>query len=195
MLQVTKFLPQGQGLAAGLVKRAATIELPWVVRQNCRFEASDSHARRLAVLLPAGTVLRGNDVLVAEDGSMVRVVAAPQPVMVIRHVGDRGTLFDLVRAAYHLGQRHVALELAPDHLKIEPDPLLADLLRAMHLVVHETLAPFEPEATPGTHAGHVHGNHGTHVHKHGHDHEHDTQVHDHEHDQREPGDHGSIGRS
>jgi hypothetical protein len=90
-------------------------------------------------------VLRGGDVLVAEDGSLVRVLAAPQPVLV--HHALRGTAppFDLTRAAYHLGNRHVPLELQPDHLQIEPDHVLADMLRAMHLIVTEDAGAFEPE--------------------------------------------------
>ena len=66
--------------------------------------------------------------LVAEDGSLVRVIAAPQPVLRITHCTAHGTPFDLTRAAYHLGNRHVPIELKPDHLKIEPDHVLAELL-------------------------------------------------------------------
>ena len=191
MLQVSKLLPQGQGLAAALLKRAATVELDWDVRQKSRFECTDSQARQLGVFLPRGTLVRGGDVLVAEDGSMVRVIAAPQPVLVIRHVAGRGTVFDLIRAAYHLGNRHVPIELKPDHLKIEPDHVLADMLRSMHLVVLETQAPFEPEggaygaqAAHGHH-GHDHGDHGHghehggHGHGHGHGHDHGEHGHDH----------------
>jgi urease accessory protein len=166
MLAVNKILPQGQGLAPALVRRAATVELDWDVRQKSRFDATDSQGRHLGVFLPRGTAVRGGDVLVAEDGSMVRVIAAPQPVMVVTHCTDHGTSFDLVRAAYHLGNRHVPIELKPDHLKIEPDHVLGDMLRAMHLIVHETKAAFEPEGgaygTPGAHHhGHDHG-HGHH---------------------------------
>ena len=181
MLQVSKLLPQGQGLAPALLKRAATVELDWDVRQKSRFECTDSRGRQLGVFLPRGTLVRGGDVLVAEDGSMVRVIAAPQPVLVIQHVAGRGTVFDLIRAAYHLGNRHVPIELKPDHLKIEPDHVLADMLRAMHLVVLETQAPFEPEGgaygAQGAHGhqGHDHGDHG-----HGHDHgAHGHDHHDH----------------
>jgi urease accessory protein len=112
-------------------------------------------------------VVRGGDVLVAEDGSMVRVLAAPQPVLVITHCTEHGTPFDLTRAAYHLGNRHVPIELKPDHLKIEPDHVLADMLRAMHLIVNEANAAFEPEggAYGGGHA-HSHGSHGSHDHHH-----------------------------
>ena len=184
MLQVSKLLPQGQGLAPVLLKRASTVELDWDLRQKSRFECSDSQGRRLGVFLPRGTVVRGGDVLVAEDGSMVRVIAAPQPVMVIQHVEGRGTVFDLIRAAYHLGNRHVPLELKPDHLKIEPDHVLADMLRAMHLVVLETNAPFEPEGgaySAGGHAGHGH-DHGAHDPGHGSDgHDHGGHGHHHDH--------------
>jgi urease accessory protein len=121
--------------------------------------------------------VRGGDVLVAEDGSLVRVVAAPQPVLKITHCGDHGTPFDLLRAAYHLGNRHVAIELKPDHLKIEPDHVLADMLRGMHLIVQEVAEPFEPEggAYAQGHAahGHKHDHHDhDHDHAHGHDHSH-----------------------
>ena len=57
-------------------------------------------------------------------------MAAPQPVLVITHCSEHGTPFDLVRAAYHLGNRHVPIELKPDHLKIEPDHVLAGMLRS-----------------------------------------------------------------
>jgi urease accessory protein len=168
MLQVTKLLPQGQGLAPVLLKRAATVELDWDVRQKSRFEATDSQGRQIGVFLPRGTAARGGDVLVADDGSMIRVIAAPQAVLVITHCADHGSAFDLVRAAYHLGNRHVAIELKPDHLKIEPDHVLANMLRAMHLDVKESQAPFEPEG--GAYA--PSGGHHHHGHDHGHHHDH-----------------------
>src|SRR3954469_23533157 len=154
MLHVSKLLTQGHGLAPVLLKRAATIELDWDVRQKSRFDATDSQGRQLGVFLPRGTVVRGGDVLVAEDGSMIRVVAAPQPVLVITHCSEYGTPFDLLRAAYHLGNRHVLIELKPDHLKIEPDHVLADMLRAMHLIVNQQDAAFEPESGAYASGGH-----------------------------------------
>jgi urease accessory protein len=81
ILHISKHLPQGAGLAQVLLKRAATVELDWDVRQKSRFDAHDSQGRHLGVFLARGTVVRGGDVLVAEDGSLVRVVAAPQPVL------------------------------------------------------------------------------------------------------------------
>lgn len=199
MQQVSKLIPQAQGLAAVLVRRAATVTLDWDVRQKSRFDAESSEGRRVGVFLPRGTVVRGGDVLVTQDGSLLRVVAAPQPVLRItactdhHHGHDHDPAFDLMRAAYHLGNRHVPIELRPDHLKIEPDHVLADMLRAMHLNVAEVREPFEPEggayaAGHGGHAGHSHGHdHGhAHDHHHGHEHSHGQghgpgHSHDHDH--------------
>ncbi len=177
MLTVSKCLPGGQGLAPVLVQRATTVELDWDVRQKSRFDCTDSQGRTLGVFLPRGTAVRGGDVLVAEDGSLVRVIAAPQPVLVITACTEHGSAFDLTRAAYHLGNRHVPIELRPDHLKIEPDHVLADMLRSMHLIVREAREAFEPEggAYGGGHAhghGHSHDHDHPHTHGHGHGHSH-----------------------
>ena len=178
MLTVNKLLPQGQGLSAVLLKRAATVVLDWDTRQKSRFDSDDSQGRQLGVFLPRGTAVRGGDVLVAEDGSLIKVIAQPQPVMRITPCAEHGAPFDLVRAAYHLGNRHVQIELRPEHLQIEPDHVLAEMLVKMHLDVMEMLAPFEPEggayAAHASHAGHDHG----HGHAPGHD---DHTAHDHGH--------------
>jgi urease accessory protein len=203
MLQTSKVIAQGSGLASVLLKRASTVELDWDVRQKSRFDTTDSLGRHLGVFLSRGTLLRGGDVLVVEDGSMVRVLAAPQAVLRITTCPTHGSPFDLTRAAYHLGNRHVPIELKPDHLKIEPDHVLAELLRAMHLIVNTVDEAFEPEGgaySAATHAGHHHGghahdDHGEHshatapaaAHVHGpdcgHDHSHD---HGHSHDHAAP---------
>ena len=159
MLTVNKLIPGARGLAGVLLKRAATVELDWDVRQKSRFDATDSQGRTLGVFLPRGTVVRGGDALVAEDGSIVVVKAAPQPVLVVTPCAAHGSPFDLVRAAYHLGNRHVALELQPDHLKLEPDHVLADMLRAMHLIVNEQQAALEPEGGAYAAGGHGHDHH------------------------------------
>jgi urease accessory protein len=164
MIQVSKIISQGLGLAPVLVKRASTIELDWDIRQKSRFDATDSLGRQLGVFLPRGTLVRGGDVLVAEDGSMVKVIAAPQAVLRITACTSHGSPFDLTRAAYHLGNRHVPIELKPDHLKIEPDHVLADMLRAMHLIVNEVSEAFEPEGGAYSTAGHAHAHEAPNVH-------------------------------
>ena len=179
---VNKLIAQGRGLAPALLKRATAVELGWDLRQKSRFDAVDSAGRLLGFFLPRGAVLRGGDVGVVEDGSLVLVKAAPQPVLVVRACPEHGTPADLPRAAYHLGNRHVAVEVQADVLQLEPDPVLAEMLRRRHLIVTEALAPFEPEggAYEGGHAAHGH-DHG-HAHE-GHDHGHGHHGHDH-------GDHG-----
>ncbi len=172
MLTVNKLIPGARGLAGVLLKRAATVELDWDVRQKSRFDAVDTQGRPLGVFLPRGTVVRGGDALVAEDGSIVVVKAAPQPVLVVTPCPAHGSPFDLVRAAYHLGNRHVALELQSDHLKLEPDHVLADMLRAMHLIVNEQQAAFEPEGGAYAAGGHGHDHGHAHEHDHGHEHSH-----------------------
>ena len=173
MILCSKLMPQGRGLAKVLVQRASTITLDWDTRQKSRFDATDSQGRLLGVFLPRGAVVRGGDVLVAEDGSLVRVQAAPQAVLRIIACAEHGSPFDLTRAAYHLGNRHVPIELQPDHLKIEPDHVLADMLRAMHMTVVAVSEPFEPENG-------AYGDHGAAAHGHGHSHEH-GQSHEHGH--------------
>jgi len=187
MIHFSKLIRQGQGLAPVLLKRATSITLDWDVRQKSRFESTDSAGRQVGVFLQRGQVVRGGDVLVGEDGSLLQVMAAPQAVLRITHCTAHGTPFDLTRAAYHLGNRHVPIELQADHLKIEPDHVLAEMLRSMHLIVNEVSESFEPEnGAYGEHGGGHHHDHGhgpsdahhPHVHGPGCDHDHD---HDHSH--------------
>lgn len=169
MLQVAKRIPQGQGLAPVLLHRAATLTLDWDTRQKSRFDGEDSQGRRVGVFLPRGTVVRGGDVLVAQDGALLRVVAAPQTVLKVTLCAEHGAPLDLIRAAYHLGNRHVPIELQPDHLKFEPDHVLADMLRQMHLTVTEVREPFEPESGAyGDHPTIGHHHHGATTHTHPH---------------------------
>jgi urease accessory protein len=192
-VQVGKRVAGGAGLSGVLLRRASEVEIDWDVRQKSRFEAVDTAGRTLHVFLPPGTVLRGGDVLVAEDGSLVRVKAAPQPVLVVTHCAEHGSPFDLLRAAYHLGNRHVPLELQPDRLLLEPDHVLADMLRGQHLIVTEATSAFEPEggaygAGGGAHAGHDHGHDHGHAHDHDHGHGH-AHGHDHGHGHAHSHDH------
>ena len=170
MLTINKLIPGGAGLAPVLLKRAATVELDWDVRHKSRFDTTDSLGRTLAVFLPRGTLLRGGDVLLAEDGSLVRVLAAAQPVLVVRPCSEHGTPGDLARAAYHLGNRHVAVDVKPDHLKLESDHVLAAMLRRMHLTVSEESAAFEPEGGAYQNGPAATADHGPgHAHGHGHE--------------------------
>ncbi len=173
-LTVNKLITQGRGLSSVLLQRAACVSLASAVRQTSHFHATDSQGRALEVRLPRSAMVRGGDVLVAEDGTLIVVQAAAQPVLVVTPCAEHGSGLDLVRAAYHLGRHRVPLALTPDHLTLEPDPALANLLRQMHLTVTPADAPFEPEtdvdaAVPAP-AGHDHGC--AHGHDHANDHAH-----------------------
>jgi urease accessory protein len=99
--------------------------------------------------------------------------------------GAHGSPLDLLRAVYHLGNRHVPLEVRADRLQLEPDHVLAELLQRIGLQVEAAEAAFEPEAgaydTASSGHGHDHGHAAAHVHDHGHGHGHDHD-HDHDHD-------------
>jgi urease accessory protein len=168
MLICSKLLTQGHGLSTALLRRAPTVSLDWDVRQKSRFDARTSTQVHIGVFLPRGTTVRGGDVLVGEDGTLIAVQAASQQVLKVTACAVHGSQFDLIRAAYHLGNRHVPIELRPDHLKIEPDHVLGDMLRAMHLNVVTVEEPFEPESGAYGDHGHHHGQ----PHGHGHDHDH-----------------------
>lgn len=176
MLIASKLISGGRGLAAALVRRAATIELDWDTRQKSRFDAVDSIGNSIGVFLPRGRIVRGGDVLVAEDGSLVAVKARDQPVLVVTAGDDAGSTLALLRAAYHLGNRHVPLEVRADRLLLEPDHVLAEMLVRMGLRVDEASGPFEPEAGAYDTASSGHGHHD---HAHGHD---DAHGHGHAHE-------------
>jgi urease accessory protein len=163
MLIANRLIPAGRGLAGALVRRAATVELDWDVRQKSRFDATDSQGRALGVFLPRGSVVRGGDVLVAEDGSLVRVLAAPQPVLVVHHCSQHGTPFDL-RAATP-GQPPCAAGSEADHLKLENRPCWPTCCATCTWIVSEDVSAFEAETGAYAAAGRGHG----HAHGHGHD--------------------------
>ena len=164
LLVAGKLISAGWGLAPTLIRRAPHIELDWDTRQKSRFDATDSAGTRFGVFLPRGQIVRGGDVLVRDDGALVAVRARPQPVLRVT-VGPGGCSHDLLRAAYHLGNRHVPLEVRADHLQLEPDHVLAEMLRRMGLTVAAADAAFEPEA-----GAYVSG--AAHDHDHDHDHHH-----------------------
>ena len=118
-------------------------------RSRIRFE-TESHVT-VQLVLVRGTVLRDGDLLRADDGTtLVRVRAKPEPVLTARAPDD----WTLLRAAYHLGNRHVPVEVGRGYLRLSPDSVLADMLRQLGLDVIEEITPFNPEA--GAYGGHSH---------------------------------------
>lgn len=182
MIIYSKCIPGGRSIANVIIKRAPVVVLDWDTRQKSRFEAIDSNGTAVGIFLPRGSVVRGEDLLVGEDGSFLRVQAAAQPVLKITHCPHHGSPFDLTRAAYHLGNRHVPIELQADHLKIEPDHVLKSMLESMHMIVRSVEESFEPEN--GAYAGHHEAGH-LHEHAHAHSHPH-SHPHSHAHAHSDP---------
>lgn len=106
--------------------------------------------------LPRGTVLHHGDLLQSEtDDRLVRIVAKPEPVMTV----TAQTSLDLLRAAYHLGNRHVPLEVTATYLRLSPDSVLKTMLEQLGLNAVEDTAPFQPETGAYGHShtiGHSH---------------------------------------
>lgn len=189
MIKIDKHLPAPHGIAPVLVRRAPKLVLPFGERSKSRLRAVLDNGAEAALFLPRGTVLRGGDLLVAEDGTFVEVQAAPESVLQVMATDPLA----LMRAAYHLGNRHTPVEVGRDYLRLEFDAVLADMLARLGVQATRAELPFEPEA--GAYGGgHKHGHdatfaedyaaaqavfHDHHGHSHGHDHDH---GHDHSHD-------------
>jgi urease accessory protein len=150
--------------AYGEGRAAARLVLPFELRQRSRLLAALDSGEEVGLLMPRGTVLRGGDRLQSSDGRLVEVIAAPEQLSIVRSSDAR----QLARAAYHLGNRHIAVQITADSIRYLKDHVLDDMLRGQGLQVYSEILPFEPEA--GAYASsHDHG-HG-HSHAHGHDHD------------------------
>jgi len=136
----------------------ATLTLPFDQRQNSRFRACLDSGEEVGLLLPRGTTLRGGDLLRAEDGRVIRVAAAAEDVMTVHGDNPR----QLAVGAYHLGNRHVPVQVGEGWLRFAHDHVLEDMLRGLGLSIEEERAPFEPENG-------AYGSHGSHRHAHSHD--------------------------
>ena len=133
----------------------ATLTLPFEQRQKSRLRTRLDSGEEVGLFLPRGTILRHGDRLRADDGRVIEVRAAPETVS----TGRTDDPLLLARAAYHLGNRHIALQLGPGWLRYLHDHVLDGMVRELGLEVIGEQAPFEPEA--GAYGG---------SHHHGHDH-------------------------
>lgn len=117
-------------------------------RSRHRFETEDGI---VFLRLPRGSLLRDGDILVDEtSGSLVRIVAKPERVLTVFD----SNLLNLLKAAYHLGNRHVPVEIAPSYLRLSPDPVLKAMLLQLGLEVKEEISPFQPETGAYGHDAH-----------------------------------------
>ena len=141
-LRIEKIIPRGQGLAKAILARAFELKLPFELRNKSRFSEKLSDGRLAHFFLPRGNVLASDDILIADDGSMIRISAADQEVVTI----VSNDLHQLMRAAYHLGNRHIPVQVGEGFLRIEPDSVLEGMIKQLGLDVNYESAPFEPES-------------------------------------------------
>jgi len=134
-----------------------SMTLPFEIRQKSRFKAALDNGEEVGVILPRGEVLREGDCLRDDQGKTVLIKAADESVSTVR-VDDP---LMLARAAYHLGNRHIPLQVNGQWLRYQHDHVLDDMIKQMGLQVICEQAPFEPEA--GAYGG-GHGQHHSHSH-------------------------------
>jgi urease accessory protein len=142
------------------------LTLPFELRQKSRLRCLLDSGEEAGLHLARGTVLRGGDLLQAADGRIVAVVAAPESLSVVNSTDP----LLLARVAYHLGNRHVAVQIVPGGLRYLHDHVLDDMVGGLGLQVGVQTLPFEPEG--GAYGRHDQGHHSAHAHDHAHVHEH-----------------------
>jgi urease accessory protein len=178
MLQIKSKLKTATG--AYRIEVRGRLRLPFEQRTKSRLRARLESGEEVALALPRGEVLRGGDLVAASDGRVIEVVAEPERLLHVECADPAA----LARAAYHLGNRHVAVQVGKGFLRIVEDRVLEEMLKGLGAGVTQVTAAFEPEA--GAYgAGTLHGAghaHGARIHEYG------EQAH--EHDHHRPHDHG-----
>ncbi|WP_413173678.1 urease accessory protein UreE [Anabaena azotica] len=146
MLTLTQHKPPDADFVVNL-----TLELTAEERTRSRHRFSLADGNEVFLRLPRGTVLHDGDILTDENESnFLKVVAKSEPVLTA--VADTNLL---LRAAYHLGNRHVPVEITVNYLRLSPDPILQAMLIKLGLEVKEEILPFQPElGAYGTHHAH-----------------------------------------
>jgi urease accessory protein len=168
---------------------ADTIVLDFDDRHRRRMAMTGTRGLEFLLDLENAVALRGGDALVLEDGRLIEVVAAAEPLLEIRGADP----LHLVRIAWHLGNRHLPTQIMGKGLRIRRDHVIEEMVRGLGARVIEIEAPFDPEggAYAAAHAAHDHGHghtghdhaHGHHHHSHDHHHHHGDHDHHHHHDE------------
>jgi urease accessory protein len=128
----------------------ARLVLPFDARRKSRLLARLESGEEIGYVLAPGTTLRHGDKLAATDGTVIEVIAATEPLLEARASDSR----ELARAAYHVGNRHVPIEVGDGFLRLQRDHVLADMLIGIGCTVTSIDAPFDPEG--GAYPAHRH---------------------------------------
>jgi urease accessory protein len=173
MIRATEVKPQQRWTETP----ADTVVLDFDDRHRRRMAMTGTRGLEFLLDLENAVALRGGDALVLEDGRLVEVVAAAEPLVEIRGADPH----HLIRVAWHLGNRHLPTQIMPKGLRIRRDHVIEAMVKGLGARIVEIEAPFDPEggAYAGTGHGHAHEDHAHHQSHEGHDHDH---AHDHGHD-------------
>lgn len=152
------------------------LRLPFDLRQKSRLRTHLVSGEEVGLMLPRGEILRGGDLVTASDGRVIEVIAQEEKILDVK--AESATA--LAKIAYHLGNRHVPVQVGDGFLRITEDHVLEEMVKKLGGKVSHVEAPFEPEAGAyaGGHHQHDEMGHGGKIHDHHHDHDHD---HDHDH--------------
>ncbi len=183
MIRATQVKPQHRWTEAP----ADTVVLDFDDRHRRRMAMTGTRGLAFLLDLETAVALRGGDALVLEDGRLVEVVAAPEPLLEIKGRDPH----HLVRVAWHLGNRHLPTQIMAKGLRIRRDHVIEAMVKGLGARVIEIEAPFDPEGGAYAEAAHGHARdahaheahdhaHHDHSHDHGHHHDHDCHGH-HEH--------------
>ena len=186
MIRATQVKPQHRWTEAP----ADTVVLDFDDRHRRRMAMTGTRGLEFLLDLENAVALRGGDALVLEDGRLVEVVAAAEPLVEIKGSDPH----HLIRVAWHLGNRHLPTQIMPKALRIRRDHVIEAMVRGLGARVIEIEAPFDPEGGAYSGGGHGHSHdadvhHASHDHSHGHSphHDHNDQ---HQHDGHEDHHHG-----
>jgi urease accessory protein len=185
MIRATQVKPQHRWTEAP----ADTVVLDFDDRHRRRMAMRGTRGLEFLLDLENALALRGGDALVLEDGRLIEVVAAPEPLLEIRGADPH----HLIRVAWHLGNRHLPTQIMPKALRIRRDHVIEAMVKGLGARVIEIEAPFDPEG--GAYAGAAHGHadetkeHRHHAHDHGHDHHHRHGHHERHHGHSHAHDH------
>jgi urease accessory protein len=171
------------------VQVRGALRLPFEQRQKSRLHAKLASGEEVALMLPRGEILRGGDLVTASDGRIIEVIAEVEKLLHVECENAQA----LARAAYHLGNRHVPVEVGAGFLRIAHDHVLEEMLKGLGAKISHIESAFEPEAgayggghqhAEQTHGARIH-EYGSHEHAHDHDHDHEHCDHpDHDHDHK-----------
>jgi urease accessory protein len=148
MIRITRILKTSAA-------HSTTLSLPIRERTKSRIKVTLDDGREAGLFLPRGEILRGGDLVESDEGLVVQICAAPETVSTV----TSDCAHALARASYHLGNRHVPLQVEPEFLRYQHDHVLDEMVVGLGLSIAVEEAPFEPEAGAYKSSSGGHGHH------------------------------------